>query len=118
MLNLMIIGVEFNIPYALLRSYRMESELLSCACGGIGILEDHRTIFSVTCNQCDVTVLGIRVSEEKAGIKNKKFWEDIRQSAIKRWNCIVKPAQILAELKEWLIQGHVQTDLTGIAVDI
>lgn len=61
-------------------------ELKPCPfCGGRAILEDARTIWAVSCEDCDATVVGDRASEPD-GTETEAFWDEIKQTAIDRWN--------------------------------
>lgn len=70
-----------------------EPKLLPCPfCGVTARLEDHRTIWTVMCNNddCKAGVLGQRAPEPD-GTETDAYWEGIMQTAVDRWNRRAKP---------------------------
>jgi len=54
-------------------------------CGKAATLEDHRLIWIVRCSSCSASVLGERAPEPDRDFPDE-YWEQFRQSAVKRWN--------------------------------
>lgn len=54
-------------------------------CGGAPILEDHRLVWSVTCDGCPASATGMRAPEPEEEMPDD-YWLKYEKSAITAWN--------------------------------
>jgi Lar family restriction alleviation protein len=82
----------------------MTEKLKPCPfCGSNAYMRDHRLSFSIACDACGATVVGIRAPEPTEEMPDE-YWNEIKKTAIDKWNTRLVE-ETVKELQDTLRNG-------------